>query len=149
MRCKRNTTRWPHLESCSYADALHTYSIHRRHCNDDHVSLNTQSSTQWDGFRHYPYQNYPTEGSFTYFGGMSSDDAKDKTVTKYGIQSTRCVSLACRGPVPGRNRRCTDATQTTLASPSPPEHTCSTSRSTSNVTVCRQSPISTRRRPSP
>ncbi|GFZ45961.1 hypothetical protein JCM24511_03694 [Saitozyma sp. JCM 24511] len=61
--------------------------IHRRHCNDDHVSLNTQSSTQWDGFRHYPYQNYPTEGSFTYFGGMSSDDAKDKTVTKYGIQN--------------------------------------------------------------
>jgi hypothetical protein len=49
------------------------------------VSLNTQSSTQWD---------YPTEGSFTYFGGMSSDDAKDKTVTKYGIQSTSIASLA-------------------------------------------------------
>lgn len=25
--------------------------------NDDEVFINTQSSTQWDGFRHYAYQN--------------------------------------------------------------------------------------------
>lgn len=41
-------------------------SIHRGHCNDDHVSFNTQSSTQWDGFRHYPYLDYPEKGQYTW-----------------------------------------------------------------------------------
>ena len=40
-------------------------SAHRGHVNDDHVSFNTQTSTQVDGFRHYPYQNYPKEGEYT------------------------------------------------------------------------------------
>jgi hypothetical protein len=38
---------------------------HRGHVNDDHVSFNTQTSTQVDGFRHYPYQNYPKDGEYT------------------------------------------------------------------------------------
>ena len=39
-------------------------SNHRHHCNDDFVSFNTQASTQWDGFRHYPYQDYPSLGEY-------------------------------------------------------------------------------------
>lgn len=33
--------------------------------NDDEVEFNTQATTQWDGFRHYPYQNWPGEGDKT------------------------------------------------------------------------------------
>jgi len=40
-------------------------SKHRGHVNDDHVSFNTQTSTQVDGFRHYPYQDYPGKGEYT------------------------------------------------------------------------------------
>ncbi|WWC95059.1 hypothetical protein V866_001911 [Kwoniella sp. B9012] len=61
--------------------------IHRTHCNDDHVSFNTQASTQWDGFRHYPYLNYPEKGSYVYYGGQSNDDARDKSVARNGIHN--------------------------------------------------------------
>ncbi|OCF77487.1 hypothetical protein I204_01475 [Kwoniella mangroviensis CBS 8886] len=61
--------------------------IHRTHCNDDHVSFNTQASTQWDGFRHHPYLNYPEKGSYVYYGGQSNDDARDKSVARNGIHN--------------------------------------------------------------
>jgi hypothetical protein len=39
-------------------------SIPKDHFNDDVLHFNTQVSTQWDGLRHYPYQNYPSQGEF-------------------------------------------------------------------------------------
>ncbi|KAI9638641.1 putative cyclase-domain-containing protein [Dioszegia hungarica] len=61
--------------------------IHRTHCNDDHVSFNTQGSTQWDGFRHYPYLNYPEKQQYIYYGGMTSDEARDRSNHRCGIQN--------------------------------------------------------------
>jgi hypothetical protein len=37
-------------------------------CNDDIWTMNTQSSSQWDGFRHYGYQK---EGKF--YNGVTMD----------------------------------------------------------------------------
>ncbi|WWC92013.1 uncharacterized protein L201_006967 [Kwoniella dendrophila CBS 6074] len=70
--------------------------IHRTHCNDDHVSFNTQTSTQWDGFRHYPYLNYPEKGSYIYYGGQSSDDAKNKAISRNGIQNYATKPITSR-----------------------------------------------------
>ncbi|GMK53558.1 hypothetical protein CspeluHIS016_0101440 [Cutaneotrichosporon spelunceum] len=61
--------------------------VFRGHCLDDRVSFNTQCSTQWDGFNHYPYRNYPTEGEYTYYGGQPTAVAMDKSIKKYGIQN--------------------------------------------------------------
>ncbi|OCF36999.1 hypothetical protein I316_01597 [Kwoniella heveanensis BCC8398] len=57
------------------------------HSNDDVVRFNTQSSTQWDGFRHYPYQDWPGKGEYTFYGGMSIEEASDSSVKKYGAQN--------------------------------------------------------------
>jgi hypothetical protein len=38
----------------------------KRTVNDDHLNVNTQSSSQWDGFRHYGYQ-----GAKKYYGELS------------------------------------------------------------------------------
>lgn len=62
-------------------------SVFRGHCLDDRVSFNTQCSTQWDGFRHYPYKNYPKEGEYTYYGGLTTDEARNPDDIRYGIQS--------------------------------------------------------------
>jgi hypothetical protein len=51
------------------------------------VSFNTQCSTQWDGFNHFPYKNYPKEGEYTYYAGQTTEVARDKSIKKYGIQS--------------------------------------------------------------
>lgn len=40
--------------------------------NDDALSLNTQSSTQWDGFRHYGFQR-----AKQFYQGHVQDDFKD------------------------------------------------------------------------
>jgi hypothetical protein len=29
---------------------------------DDILHFNTQASSQWDGLRHFPYQNWPEQG---------------------------------------------------------------------------------------
>ncbi|WVF71732.1 hypothetical protein IAT40_006540 [Kwoniella sp. CBS 6097] len=57
------------------------------HSNDDVLKFNTQSSTQWDGFRHYPYQDWPEKGKYTFYGGMSIEEASDSKVKKYGAQN--------------------------------------------------------------
>ncbi|WWC70459.1 uncharacterized protein I206_104410 [Kwoniella pini CBS 10737] len=57
------------------------------HSNDDILNFNTQGSTQWDGFRHYPYQNWPEEGKFTFYGGMDISEASNKEIKKYGVQN--------------------------------------------------------------
>jgi hypothetical protein len=61
------STRCEHgrYEALDPSDLFDMSSAHRGHVNDDHVSFNTQTSTQVDGFRHYPYQNYPEEGEYT------------------------------------------------------------------------------------
>ncbi|BEJ13946.1 hypothetical protein CspHIS471_0311200 [Cutaneotrichosporon sp. HIS471] len=61
--------------------------VYRGHCLDDRVSFNTQCSTQWDGFNHFPYKNYPKEGEYTYYGGQTTEIARDKSIKKYGIQN--------------------------------------------------------------
>jgi len=45
--------------------------IHKapRTVNDDVLTLNTQSSTQWDGFRHFGYQDHKV-----YFNGCTQED---------------------------------------------------------------------------
>ncbi|WWC61609.1 uncharacterized protein I303_104193 [Kwoniella dejecticola CBS 10117] len=57
------------------------------HSNDDILKFNTQGSTQWDGFRHYPYQNWPEEGKFTFYGGMDISEASDSSIKKYGVHN--------------------------------------------------------------
>ena len=57
------------------------------HCNDDVLNFNTQGSTQWDGFRHYAYHDYPSKGEYTFYNGLTREEAKDKTIHKLGIQS--------------------------------------------------------------
>lgn len=41
----------------------------KRIVNDDHLDINTQSSSQWDGFRHYGYQQ-----AARYYGGRTQHD---------------------------------------------------------------------------
>lgn len=41
----------------------------KRIVNDDHLDINTQSSSQWDGFRHYGYQQ-----AARYYGGRTQRD---------------------------------------------------------------------------
>jgi hypothetical protein len=47
----------------------------KRIVNDDHVDFNTQSSSQWDGFRHYGYQR-----AKKYYGGRSQQDIESSEV---------------------------------------------------------------------
>lgn len=41
----------------------------KRIVNDDHLDINTQSSSQWDGFRHYGYQQ-----AARFYGGRTQQD---------------------------------------------------------------------------
>lgn len=61
-------------------------SLHHGYYFDDKVSFNTQCSTQWDGFNHVPYQNYPEKGKYTYHGGLTTEDVAGGC-KKYGIHS--------------------------------------------------------------
>ncbi|PMD25416.1 hypothetical protein NA56DRAFT_686012 [Hyaloscypha hepaticicola] len=45
---------------------------HPRTVNDDEVKFNTQSSTQWDGFRHFGYQDHKI-----YFNGCTQDQIQN------------------------------------------------------------------------
>ena len=44
----------------------------KRIVNDDHLDINTQSSSQWDGFRHYGYQQ-----AARYYGGRTQQDIEN------------------------------------------------------------------------
>lgn len=85
---------------------------------DDRVEFNTQNSSQWDGFRHFPYRNYPKDGEYTYYGGMTTDQAKDKGCSKYGVQSE---STSGHCPPPG------------IPSPIPPHIPTSRAQTTTNT----------------
>lgn len=47
----------------------------KRIVNDDHLDINTQSSSQWDGFRHYGYQQ-----AARYYGGRTQEDIETRGV---------------------------------------------------------------------
>lgn len=47
----------------------------KRVVNDDHLDINTQSSSQWDGFRHYGYQK---AGRF--YGGRTQQELEESEV---------------------------------------------------------------------
>ncbi|MCJ1285523.1 hypothetical protein MMC26_004863 [Xylographa opegraphella] len=64
----------------SYGRAPLQHEIRRRGregrpVNDDIVSFNTQSSSQWDGFRHYGYINEKR-----YFNGRTDEDVRESRV---------------------------------------------------------------------
>ncbi|KAL1892468.1 hypothetical protein Sste5346_006978 [Sporothrix stenoceras] len=54
---------------------------------DDELSFNTQCSTQWDGFRHFPYKNWPNQGDLTFYNGQSFESAKDPKQSRNGIHN--------------------------------------------------------------
>lgn len=70
---------------------------------DDHVSFNTQASTQWDGLRHFPAQDFPSPGEHrsvklgatfsaivlmnSFYNGQTYEEATDPTSTRNGTQS--------------------------------------------------------------
>jgi len=54
---------------------------------DDILHFNTQASSQWDGLRHFPYQNWPEQGDKRYYGGMTFDEAQDDSHNKLGTQN--------------------------------------------------------------
>jgi len=47
----------------------------KRIVNDDHLDINTQSSSQWDGFRHYRYQQ-----AARYYGGRTQQDIENTAI---------------------------------------------------------------------
>lgn len=61
-----------------------------RAVNDDSLAFNTQSSSQWDGFRHYAYQE-----ERLWFGGRTLEDLLSSSAI--GIQSGRpgWILLSC------------------------------------------------------
>ncbi|KAL1411744.1 hypothetical protein Q8F55_002710 [Vanrija albida] len=61
--------------------------IAKGHANDDQLSFNTQCSTQWDGFKHYPYQNYHGPGQHVHYNGMTYAEATDPANMKLGIDN--------------------------------------------------------------
>lgn len=56
-----------------------------RPVNDDILTLNTQSSSQWDGFRHYGSKDG------TYFNGCSQEDIE--TSSRNGIHGRDTLGL--------------------------------------------------------
>ncbi|KAH8670115.1 hypothetical protein BGZ60DRAFT_563636 [Tricladium varicosporioides] len=65
--CALDKPKAPCFNRASFAQVIHTKSP--RSVNDDILTLNTQSSSQWDGFRHYGYQD-----AKLYFNGCSQDE---------------------------------------------------------------------------
>ena len=47
----------------------------KRTVNDDHLDMNTQGSSQWDGFRHYGYQK-----AKKYYGGRTQEELETSEV---------------------------------------------------------------------
>ncbi|KAF4625648.1 hypothetical protein G7Y89_g12515 [Cudoniella acicularis] len=56
---------------CFTREPFHQHIKHKapRTANDDVLTLNTQSSSQWDGFRHFGYQDHKV-----YFNGCKQED---------------------------------------------------------------------------
>ncbi|KAL1842358.1 hypothetical protein VTK73DRAFT_3146 [Phialemonium thermophilum] len=54
---------------------------------DDELSFNTQCSTQWDGFRHFSYKNWPNQGDLVFYNGQTYEEATDLNVARNGIHN--------------------------------------------------------------
>ncbi|GAA5993310.1 hypothetical protein JCM10908_001423 [Rhodotorula pacifica] len=63
------------------APAEHTL-ICKGHANDDSLNFNTQTSSHWDGLRHYPYQK-----SGLFYNGVTQENLTEPTCTRIGIQN--------------------------------------------------------------
>ncbi|KAF2011933.1 hypothetical protein BU24DRAFT_412479 [Aaosphaeria arxii CBS 175.79] len=65
----------------------------KRTVNDDSMTFNTQSSSQWDGFRHYGYQK-----AGLYYGGRTQGDVESSEVI--GIDKiAKAGGIAARGVI--------------------------------------------------
>lgn len=86
-RARMKQEMYAHLLDFHAGEADHRNSVAKGHCNDDILTFNTQISTQWDGLRHYPYQDWPEKGQQVYYGGMTTEQAIDPKNLKCGTQS--------------------------------------------------------------
>lgn len=70
--------------------------LEKGHANDDEIHINTQASTQWDGLRHYPYQQV---GERKFYNGAAQSDLINETGTTglIGIQNIANRGIAGRG----------------------------------------------------
>ncbi|KAJ5865032.1 uncharacterized protein N7529_006948 [Penicillium soppii] len=77
----------PQRKKCS-----HTI-VAKGHANDDEIDFNTQSSSHWDGLRHFPY----TEAKLFYNGTRQDEISGPQASTKTGIQ--RLSPNPCKQPI--------------------------------------------------
>ena len=119
----------PCIITCRFIDSHYSLCrVHRGHCNDDMITINTQSTSQWDGLRHYPYQNYPTKGEYRWVSKrkilLMTDSTEDRLWMKprtprsceMAFKVSRRLIIDRWGP-PGLTRQTLPVTQ------SPHEHT--------------------------
>ncbi|KAJ5820370.1 hypothetical protein N7474_005961 [Penicillium riverlandense] len=67
--------------------------IAKGHANDDEVDFNTQSSSHWDGLRHYPY----SEAKLFYNGVTQDDISGERRTPKIGIHNMAMKPIVTRG----------------------------------------------------
>ncbi|KAK9327199.1 hypothetical protein V1520DRAFT_329343 [Lipomyces starkeyi] len=61
--------------------------------NDDELDINTQSSSHWDGLRHFPHLK-----SRTFYNGMTQDEISgEEPTTRLGVQNYSRKPIAGRG----------------------------------------------------
>ncbi|KPI37684.1 uncharacterized protein AB675_125 [Cyphellophora attinorum] len=67
--------------------------IAKGHANDDELDINTQSSTHWDGLRHFPYSE-----TKQFYNGVTQDDISGASASaKIGIQNIASSPVVTRG----------------------------------------------------
>ncbi|KAK7202805.1 hypothetical protein BZA70DRAFT_93964 [Myxozyma melibiosi] len=65
----------------------------RGYANDDEIRINTQSTSQWDSLRHFPYQS-----GYLYYNGVTNADISGAEANdKNGIQNIARKGVATRG----------------------------------------------------
>lgn len=78
--------------------AYHHNLIAKGFANDDEIHMNTQSTSQWDSMRHFPYQD-----GYRYYNGTTMDDIAGsvekgiKANNRNGIQNIAKKGIATRG----------------------------------------------------
>ncbi|KAJ5184014.1 hypothetical protein N7492_001630 [Penicillium capsulatum] len=77
----------PRRKKCSHV------LIAKGHANDDEIDFNTQSSSHWDGLRHYPYSD-----AKLFYNGVTQDEISGtKASNKIGIQNLAIKPIVSRG----------------------------------------------------
>ncbi|OBT67990.1 hypothetical protein VE03_01508 [Pseudogymnoascus sp. 23342-1-I1] len=70
---------------------VHRFNV-KPFSNDDELDINTQSSSHWDGLRHFPYLK-----SKTFYNGMTQDEISgEESTTRLGVHNYS------RNPITGR-----------------------------------------------